>query len=90
MAKKRKPYNKSTGRDYKSDYAQFQSSDSAKKDRASRNAARRKMEKEGKVHKGDGRDVDHKNSKATDNSDSNLRVMSKSKNRGRTSKGKRV
>lgn len=83
MAKKRKPYNKSTGRDYKSDYAKFQSSPSAIKDRASRNKARRVMEKEGKVRKGDGKDVDHQNGNPRQNSRKNLKVMSKSKNRAK-------
>ena len=54
-----------------------------KKRRAQRNAARRKMEKAGKVKKGDGRDVDHKSYNTSDNSNSNLRVMSASKNRAR-------
>lgn len=81
MAKKRKPYNKSTGRNYKRDYAKFQSSTKAKKDRASRNAARRKMVKKGVVKKGDGKDVAHKNNNPRDNSTKNLKVQSKSKNR---------
>ena len=54
--------------------------------RAQRNAARREMEREGKVHKGDGKDVDHVKHKARgklDNSKSNLRVMDKSKNRAK-------
>ena len=54
--------------------------------RAQRNAARREMEKEGKVRKGDGKDVDHKNHKARgklDNSKGNLRVMDRSKNRAK-------
>lgn len=54
-----------------------------KKRRAQRNAARAKMEKAGKVHKGDGKDVDHKNMSTADNSSSNLRVQSKSVNRAR-------
>jgi hypothetical protein len=41
------------------------------------------MEKAGRVHKGDGRDVDHKNRQTSDNSRSNLRVMSRSANRSR-------
>ncbi len=79
----RKPYNKSTGRDYKSDYAKFQSSEEAKKDRASRNAARRKLMSEGKVKKRDGKDVDHSNGNPRDNSAGNLKVMKKSKNRAK-------
>jgi hypothetical protein len=91
MTKKRKPFNKSTGRDYKDEYTKFQSSDKAKKDRASRNAARAKLEKAGRVKKGDGKDVDHKSMNPRDNSDKNLRVVSKSKNRGhgKTGNGKR-
>lgn len=89
--KKRKPYNKSTGRNYKRDYAKFQSSPKAKKDRASRNRARAKMEKAGRVRKGDGKDVDHKSMNPRDNSSKNLRVVSKSKNRGhgKTTKGRK-
>jgi hypothetical protein len=78
----KKPYNKTTGRNYKSDYEKFQSSEKAKKDRASRNAARRKMSKSGRVKKGDGKDVDHKGS-VRNNSSKNLRVVSKRKNRAR-------
>lgn len=54
--------------------------------RAQRNAARREMEKEGRVRKGDGKDIDHVKHKARgklDNSKSNLRVMDKSKNRAK-------
>jgi len=39
------------------------------------------MMAEGKVKKGDGKDVDHRNGNAHDNSKSNLRVQSKSQNR---------
>jgi hypothetical protein len=54
------------------------------KNRAERNAARRKMIEKGAVSKGDGKDVDHKRpiSKGGTNSDGNLRVVDKSKNRG--------
>jgi hypothetical protein len=64
----------------------YNSSAKQKKRRAQRNTARRMMEKKGKVHKGDGKDVDHKNHKASgllNNSSSNLRVMDKSKNRAK-------
>ncbi len=50
-------------------------------DNAKRKAARRKLEAEGKVRPHDGKDVDHKNRNPKDNSRSNLRVQSKSKNR---------
>ncbi len=64
----------------------YNSSAQQKKRRAQRNAARRTMEKKGKVRKGDGKDVDHKAHKASgylNNSPSNLRVMDKSKNRAK-------
>jgi hypothetical protein len=44
MAKKRKPYNKSTGRNYKRDYEKFGSSEKAKKtgmEKASKNRGRK-------------------------------------------------
>lgn len=53
-----------------------------KKRRAERNAARREMEKQGRVRKGDGKDVDHKNHN-TAQKGKNLRVMSKSANRAK-------
>lgn len=63
-----------------------------KKKRALRNKARRKLEKEGVVKKGDGKDVDHKKplSKGGSNGRSNLRAVSASKNRSyaRTKKAK--
>ena len=52
-----------------------------KKRRAMRNAARRKMISAGKVRKGDGKDVAHKNNNPKDNSSGNLAVQSKAKNR---------
>lgn len=55
-----------------------------KKKRAMRNAARRQLEREGLVHKGDGKDVDHKRrlAKGGTNARSNLRVVSQKTNRG--------
>ncbi len=75
------PSSKNYKRDYKQEYKNQHSSAAAKKKRASRNAARKKMEAAGKVKKGDGKDVDHKNHNANDNKKSNLRVQPKSKNR---------
>lgn len=61
----------------------YNGTEEQKKRRAQRNAARRKMEKAGKVKKGDGKDVDHKNMNTANNGASNLRVQDKSKNRAR-------
>jgi hypothetical protein len=54
-----------------------------KEKRAARNRARRKLENEGKVQVGDGKDVDHKTplSKGGGNGRSNLRVKDASENR---------
>ena len=68
-------------RNYKQEYKNYHASPEQRKKRASRNAARSEMEKSGKVRKGDGKDVDHKNTNARDNSKGNLRVQSKSANR---------
>ncbi len=87
----KREYNRSTGRNYKSDYAKFQSSEKAKKDRAARNKARRALEREGRVSKGDGKDVGHQNSNPRDNRRTNLRVESRKANRGKIDKnGKRI
>jgi hypothetical protein len=69
-------------RDYKKEYATYQGSEEQKKNRAARNAARAKMMKAGKVHKGDGKDVSHR--VAFDKGGSNkdgVRVESASANR---------
>lgn len=68
-------------RNYRKEYDNYQGSEEQKKRRAKRNAARRKMEKAGKVRKGDGKDVAHRNGNPNDNKRSNLGVQSKSKNR---------
>ena len=67
-------------RDYKQE-AKYHATPEQKKKRASRNAARAKLLKAGKVKKGDGKDVDHRNGNPKDNKKSNLAVKSKSANR---------
>ena len=86
------PYTK-TPRPYKREYELYQGTEEQKKKRAERNATRRKLLKEGKVHKGDGKDVAHR--KAIDKGGSTkdgVRVESKSSNRSfrRDSKGNLV
>ena len=70
-------------RDYKEEYDKYHSKPEQKKNRAKRNAARAKMEKAGRVSKGDGKDVDHIRGVKAGNGKSNLRVLSKSANRSR-------
>jgi hypothetical protein len=70
-------------RNYKKEYANYQGTAEQKKKRAARNAARRALEKEGRVSKGDGKDVDHAVplAKGGGNGKGNLRVKPKSSNR---------
>ena len=77
------PFMSNGKRDYKKQYEKYDGKDSVKKDRAKRNGARRMLEDEGRVSKGDGKDVDHKKplSKGGGNGKSNLRVTSKNSNR---------
>lgn len=46
-----------------------------------RKKARYKLEKEGRVSRNDGKDVDHKNGNPNDNSSKNLRVLGRAMNR---------
>jgi hypothetical protein len=69
-------------RPYDKEYAQYQGTEEQKKKRAQRNKARREAIREGKVSKGDGKDVAHV--KAFDKGGSNkdgVRIESASKNR---------
>lgn len=72
-------------RNYRKEYDNYQSRPEQKRNRAKRNNARRRLEREGRVSKGDGKDIDHKKplSKGGSNNDSNLRVVSKSTNRSK-------
>jgi hypothetical protein len=75
------PYKDPKDRKYEN-ATKYQASPEQKKNRAARNAARAKLMKEGKVRKGDGKDVSHK--VAFDKGGSNkqgVRVESASKNR---------
>lgn len=69
-------------RDYKKE-AKYDNQPEVMERRRKRKAARYQLEKEGKVHKFDGKDVDHKIplSKGGSTKRSNLRVVSASSNR---------
>ena len=77
------PYMKNGKRDYKREVELYTSKPEVKRKRAEQNKARRIMEREGLVHKGDGKDVDHKTplSRGGKTTRSNLRVTDKSSNR---------
>jgi hypothetical protein len=70
-------------RDYKSEYKNYHSQPEQKKRRAGRNQARRIMERAGRVRKGDGKDVDHRNRNPKLNTLRNLRIQSPAQNRSR-------
>jgi len=64
-----------------SDYEKYHASDKAKKERASRNRVRREAEADGRVRKGDGKEIDHKDGNPLNNNPKNLRVVSRRTNR---------
>jgi hypothetical protein len=70
-------------RPYAKEYREYDGTPAVKKKRAQRNKARRMLEREGVVSKGDGKDVDHKKplSKGGTTTRSNLRAVPASKNR---------
>lgn len=74
-----------------SEYRRFHASTKMKKQRAQRNRNRRILEREGRVRKGDGKEVDHKRplSRGGTNGRKNLRVVSRSVNRRKHNKTKR-
>jgi len=79
-------------RNYRGEYDNYHKKPVQKKRRASRNTARSTMKTAGKVTKGDGKDVAHKNGNPKDNKRKNLTVKPKSVNRSfaRTKTAKKV
>lgn len=70
-------------RNYRQEYDNYQGSEKQKKNRAMRNAARRKAMALGTVKKGDGKDVHHIKpiAKGGGNTPGNTKAVPKSKNR---------
>lgn len=68
-------------RDYRKEYDNYHSKPEQRANRSKRVLARRLMMKLGKVKKGDGKDVDHKDGNPQNNGKHNLRVRGKSENR---------
>jgi len=68
-------------RDYKREYAIYHGKPEQIARRSARNKSRRLLAKQGLVHKGDGKDVHHKDNNPEDMSRGNLAVLPKSKNR---------
>lgn len=61
--------------------AKYQKDPEQVQKRENRNKARKTLERQGKVHVGDGKDVEHKNGNALDNSPVNWMVGSRHRNR---------
>jgi|TARA_R110000803_G_scaffold48100_2_gene99980 hypothetical protein len=78
-------------RNYKKEYENYQGKEKQKENRAARNSSRAAMKKKGKVSKGDGKDVHHKDGNPKNKKASNLKVTSKAKNRSfkRTKSGRK-
>lgn len=89
MRGKRSPTMHRTPEQVKEHIRGYQATEAEKKKRVARNKARRELEREGLVHKGDGKDVHHKKmlSKGGSTKRSNLKVVSRSKNRGHGTSG---
>ena len=68
-------------RDYKREYKNYHSRPEQRKNRSSRNLARRLMKKKLGIKKIRGKDIDHKDKNPRNNSRKNLRIRSKSSNR---------
>lgn len=68
-------------RNYRKEYDEYHSKPEQRSNRSKRVLARRKLMRMGRVAKGDGKDVDHKDGNPQNNSTKNLRVRDKSENR---------
>ena len=68
-------------RNYEQEYREYHGKPAQIKNRDSRNAARNAAVKAGRVHKGDGKEIDHKDGNPRNNSPSNLQVMTRRGNR---------
>ena len=68
-------------RDYRKEYDEYHGTEEQKKRRARRNRDRRRAEREGRVRKGDGKEVHHPDASRTGGMGNRTRVVSKSTNR---------
>lgn len=74
-------------RNYEREYKMYSGTTEQKRRRAQRNAARRKAMREGRVEKGDGKEIDHLGFNRRGKLDnSKVRVVSKKTNRSRQPK----
>jgi hypothetical protein len=64
-----------------SEYQKYHSSTKMKQERALRNKNRREAIRSGRVHKGDGKEIDHKDGNPRNNGKKNLSIISRAANR---------
>tara|TARA_R100001510_G_C7625472_1_gene185437 strand:+ start:620 stop:826 length:207 start_codon:yes stop_codon:yes gene_type:complete len=64
-----------------SEYQKYHSSTRMKQERALRNKNRREAIRSGRVHKGDGKEIDHKDGNPRNNGKKNLSIISRAANR---------
>ena len=74
---------RSKPRDYKRAYSIYEGKPKQRTKNNARQRARRFLEKLGRVKKGDGKDIHHKDHNPLNNSLKNLRVVSRGRNRSR-------
>ena len=74
-------------RNYRKEYDNYHASPEQKARRASRNKARRKAMKAGRVRKGDGKDVHHTTGNPMNNAYLSIRPKSKNRSFARTKSG---
>lgn len=77
-----------SNRDYRKEYDDYHGKPEQRKRRSNRTMARRQAIKEGRVKKGDGKEIDHKDFNPNNNSKGNLQVLSRSANRRKQPKRK--
>ena len=70
-------------RNYRKEYDNYHGKPEQKRRRAQRNSSRAKLMAAGRVRKGDGKDVHHKDRNTSNQSRKNLAVTSKSYNRSK-------
>jgi len=81
VKKRKSGTTKATGRNYRSEYDNYHKKPAQRKRNNSRKRARYASDKAGTTRKGDGQDLHHANGNPNDNRKSNLKVVSKRKNR---------
>ena len=68
-------------RNYRKEYDEYHGTEEQKKRRAARNRANRKAKREGRIKKGDGKEVHHVGAKRKGKLGSKTKVISKKRNR---------